>query len=115
MVQSLLEDRFQLKMHREMRELPVFTLVVGKNGSKVARSEDQTPPNLGVPFGPIQAFNPKKSLPRGTFTAEGIDVITMAGNAVPISRLATGLQAWTERPVVDKTGLSDLFDFKFSF
>ena len=28
MVQSLLEDRFQLKAHREMRELPVYNLVV---------------------------------------------------------------------------------------
>ncbi len=34
MLQALLADRFQLKVHREPRELPVYALVVGKNGSK---------------------------------------------------------------------------------
>ena len=32
MVQSLLEDRFQLKAHVETRDLPVYNLVVGKDG-----------------------------------------------------------------------------------
>lgn len=44
MVQSLLEDRFQLKAHFEKRDLPVYNLVVVKEGSKIKQSEDQTPP-----------------------------------------------------------------------
>jgi len=44
MVQSMLQDRFQLKPHFETRELPVYDLVVGKDGSKIKRSADQTPP-----------------------------------------------------------------------
>ena len=35
MLQSLLEDRFQLKIHRETRELPVFDLVTAKGGLKL--------------------------------------------------------------------------------
>jgi uncharacterized protein (TIGR03435 family) len=35
-VQTLLADRFQLKLHRETKELPVYGLVVGKNGSKLS-------------------------------------------------------------------------------
>ena len=34
MVQRLLAGRFGLKVHRESREIPVYLLVVGKNGSK---------------------------------------------------------------------------------
>jgi uncharacterized protein (TIGR03435 family) len=98
-----------------MRELPVYALGVGKNGSKLVRSEDQTPPNLDVPLGPTQFLDPKKPLPRGTFSADGVQVTTVAGNAVPISRLANALQSWMERPVIDKTDLTGLFDFKFSF
>ena len=94
----------------------MYTLVVVKNGSKLVRSEDQTPPNLDKPPGPSQAFyHPKKPLPRGTFTFAGIAVTTVAGNPVPLSRLTSALQAWLERPVVDKTALTGFFDFKFSF
>ena len=43
MVQSMLEDRFRLKARLETRELPIYELVVGKDGSKLQRSADQTP------------------------------------------------------------------------
>jgi uncharacterized protein (TIGR03435 family) len=43
MVQSMLEDRFQLKAHMETREGQVYNLVVAKNPPKIKVSEDQTP------------------------------------------------------------------------
>jgi uncharacterized protein (TIGR03435 family) len=115
MVQSLLEDRFRLKTHHDMRELPVYSLLLGKNGSKLTRSEDQAPPNPAISLGPAPAYDPKQPLPRGAFTAGGTEVTTVAGNAVPLSRLASALQTWMQRPVVNNTGLAGLFDFKFSF
>jgi len=38
MVQTLLEDRFKLKVHRETRELPVYNMVLEKNGPKMKLS-----------------------------------------------------------------------------
>jgi uncharacterized protein (TIGR03435 family) len=35
MLQSLLAERFQLRLHREMKDLPVYALVIGKNGTKL--------------------------------------------------------------------------------
>ena len=39
MLQKLLADRFQLKFHKEQRELPVFTLSVAKGGAKITRND----------------------------------------------------------------------------
>ena len=38
MLQTLLADRFQLKLHRETKERPVYALVVAKNGPKLKES-----------------------------------------------------------------------------
>jgi uncharacterized protein (TIGR03435 family) len=39
MMQHLLAERFQLRLHREARDLPVYALVVGKNGAKLKISD----------------------------------------------------------------------------
>jgi uncharacterized protein (TIGR03435 family) len=57
MVRSMLETRFQLKAHTETRELPVYDLVVAKDGAKIKPSPDQTPSNLG-PAGQPQPCAP---------------------------------------------------------
>ena len=40
MLQKLLVDRFKLKLHREVREMPGFALVVAKSGAKLRSSEN---------------------------------------------------------------------------
>jgi uncharacterized protein (TIGR03435 family) len=42
MLQGLLADRFKLTLHRETKELPVYALVVGKNGPKLTTTETET-------------------------------------------------------------------------
>jgi uncharacterized protein (TIGR03435 family) len=37
MLQTLLEERFQIKLHREKKELPVYALLVGKPPLKLQR------------------------------------------------------------------------------
>jgi uncharacterized protein (TIGR03435 family) len=38
LLQDLLADRFHLRLHREMKEMPVYALIVGKGGSKLKES-----------------------------------------------------------------------------
>src|SRR5215471_296196 len=61
MIQSMLEDRFQLKAHMETRELPIYNLVAAKDGPKIKASEDQTPPPLAA--GPPQPCAPASAPP----------------------------------------------------
>jgi uncharacterized protein (TIGR03435 family) len=49
MLQALLEDRFQVKVHRETRELAVYALTVAKNGLKSrwsGRLKEVAPPGI---------------------------------------------------------------------
>jgi len=133
MVQSLLEDRFQLKAHTETRELPIYSLVVAKDGPKIKPSEDQTstPAGIGPPQpcapaenaqfpGPGQRgfpFNPNSPPPRGAMTMQMNPTtgLTMSGSGMPITAVVTMLQQQAGRPVIDNTNLKGLFDFKLQF
>jgi|SRR5579883_2254854 len=103
MVQSLLEDRFQLKTHSEQREIPVYELRIARGGAKIKLSDDQTP--AGPPSGPPQPG----TIPRGAMKMLRGDV---EGLAVPISGLVGTLSLQAGRKVIDKTGLTGLYDFK---
>jgi len=141
MVQSMLEDRFQLKAHLETRELPIDNLVVGKGGPKIKPSEDQTPPvppaqapppPPGAPPPPERGaaprgeppagprggvpFDPRGPLPRGAMSImSSPSGITLSATAVPITTLVNMLQQQVGRIVFDQTDLKGLFDFKLQF
>jgi uncharacterized protein (TIGR03435 family) len=134
MVQSLLEDRFKLKAHMETRELPVYELVVGKDGSKIKRAADQTPavpPLLGLP-GPCEPtpaggpfpggrggplpFAPGSAPPRGsTFMMISANSMTVKATATRLATVVGMLQQQLGRKVVDKTGLDGLYDLEITF
>jgi uncharacterized protein (TIGR03435 family) len=115
MLQSLLQERFQLKVNRETRDLPVYNLVLIKNGPKL--SADQTPPDPRQSF--IQFASSKNqltTLPRGAIRmiteASGT---TLSGTAIPVSRVVSLLQGQSDRMVLDKTGFTGLFDVQLEF
>jgi uncharacterized protein (TIGR03435 family) len=112
MVQSLLEDRFQLRAHWETRELPVYNLVVAK-GLKMKLSVGQTPLT-----GPTATHydSSDEPLPRGFMrVSTSPSVVVLAGNAVPLSRLMPTLESRAGRKVIDKTELKGLYDFNVRF
>jgi uncharacterized protein (TIGR03435 family) len=114
MLQSLLEDRFQLRYHREERELPVLSLVVGKVGHKVKLSDDQTPAVID----PAKLTGPSEGRrggdgfsilqrPRGLFGSStkftgNTFAVTFSGTGVPISRLVGVLEYMLRRPVMNR-------------
>ena len=113
MLQSLLEDRFQLKMHREPKDMPVYELAVAKGGPKIKLSADQSPivaPERGAPLPP----KPQRGgpMPRGAMTMGRGSV---EANGVPIANFTQILSQQLGRPVVDKTGLKGLYDIKLQW
>jgi uncharacterized protein (TIGR03435 family) len=119
MLQSLLEDRFQLKVHWEMREIPVYNLLVAKDGPKVKLSPDQTATGTG---GPAPSPDPATPPPRGTMRVFGkpspsspATLVTMSATAIPMSTLLNMLPAYVGRPVIDKVDLKGLYDLRLEF
>ena len=90
MLQALLGDRFQLTLHRETKELPVYALVIAKKGPKLQETHPGDNDSTGMTFG------------RGLLKGEG----------VPIALLVRHLsQQRLGRPVLDKSGLTGKYDF----
>ncbi len=115
MVQSLIEDRFQLKMHRETKELAVYELLVGKSGSKMKLSADQSPiepPGRGAPPPPPQRGGRGGPTPRGS-VAVGRGNLDASG--VPLRNFVQILAQQLGRPVIDKTDLKGLYDIKLQW
>ena len=97
MIRKLLADRFQLKFHRDKRELSAFVLTVGKDGSKL-----------------------KAAQPNGNLHGIGVQPAAsgemMFANNSPIPAFTSFLQSLVlDRPVVDQTGLTGRYDLTLTF
>jgi uncharacterized protein (TIGR03435 family) len=117
MMQTLLEDRFELKTHREKKEFPVYALRVSSSGLKMT----EVPSDQGV-----EQSDAKTSQ---TFTRQGsgrgisLDLgqgssFNFANNRfeakkLTMASLASMLERFLERPVVDLTGVNGSYDLAF--
>jgi uncharacterized protein (TIGR03435 family) len=92
LIQKLLADRFQLTIHRDTKELPIYALVVGKNGPKLKESAANNP-------------GPQIRVNRGLIDGQGMGMDMLANQlSVPLGRT-----------VLDKTGLKGQYDIKLEF
>jgi uncharacterized protein (TIGR03435 family) len=113
MLQALLEERFQLKVHLEPRESPVYTLTVAKQG-KLTPAKEGACEILDLNNLPKPGANPNLcGMPRMSGSPAGMkmDIVgtTMEEFAGRMLSNATG------RPVVDKTGLTGRYDIHVEF
>ena len=106
MVQALLADRFKMAVHKEAREMPVYALVVGKNGLKTQKASESESVS-GVSF----VTNGK---PLGV--ARGASKSQQQGPAGwTMDFLVDMLTAPAGRPVFNKTGLEGIYRINLSF
>jgi uncharacterized protein (TIGR03435 family) len=106
MLQSLLEDRFKLRLHHQGKQVSVYALVVGRSGPKIKLSPDQTSPDVNGPSPPGAGPN------RGAIR---FGAGSLTGNAATLSWFTTVLSQRLDRTVVDKTKLTGRFDFRLQW
>ena len=101
MLQALLEDRFQMKVHRETKTLPVYALTVAKSGLKLHPANCITQPAAGEkPLNICESRYGNKGLNR-TLDWTGTNMADLTRFALPNIM---------GRTVIDKTGLQGSFD-----
>jgi uncharacterized protein (TIGR03435 family) len=117
MLQLVLEDRFQLKIHRDTEDVPMYDLTVAKGGLKIKPMEaggcTERDPSKGVRTS--EMFPPgQKPLCTSWMHMNGPDwALDSAGQ--PLSNLANWISNTLNRHVFDKTGVTDLFVLHLQF
>jgi uncharacterized protein (TIGR03435 family) len=118
MLRTLLEDRFHLKIHRELMDRPVYDLTVEKGSVKMPLSKEgsctpysmDSPPPIPAPNAPHPTYC---NFPR--LSGDGVNW-TLDGAGVTVAKLATTLsRSGLDRPVIDKTGLPGGFDLHLTW
>jgi uncharacterized protein (TIGR03435 family) len=101
MLQNLVIERFNLTLRIEKKEMPVYALVVAKNGPKLEKAADGDEPapdrrvGITITEGQLPGF------------------ARMEGHKTTLSNFANMLSNVLDRPVVDQTELTGTYDFAF--
>jgi len=141
MLQNLLAERFKLTLHREKKDLPMYALVVGKNGPKMKESPPDDP-DAKVASGlkdqgssDADAQKAKQALESAMRTVvrdgampplppgmgQGTRMMMMPGRMSmtvtkqTMAQFADSLGNQMDRPVVDQTGLTKSYDFTLEY
>jgi uncharacterized protein (TIGR03435 family) len=111
MLQSLLVERFQLKLHHEQKEMPVYTLVMGKEPLKLKEVQSDASPQ------PNGAVNVAAA---GSAAGVSVDLgngasYTFADNKfeahkITLDLLANMLERYVDRPILNQTDLKGAYD-----
>jgi uncharacterized protein (TIGR03435 family) len=89
MLQELLADRFHMKVHHEIKQLPVYELIVAKGASKLSESKLEDPS-------------------KGNIEGSDGEIIV---KGMPLVFVLRSLTQELGRPVLDQTGLTGNYDF----
>jgi uncharacterized protein (TIGR03435 family) len=114
MLRNLLAERFQLTVHRESKELPIYTLVMARSDGRLGAQLRPAATDCAALMnatrsrggGPPPAPAPGERMPCGMRMFPG----NLTGGASTMAQLTNVLARFVNRTVVDRTGLAGVFD-----
>jgi uncharacterized protein (TIGR03435 family) len=115
MLRAMLEERFRLKTHREVEEVPMYALTVAKGGLKLKPlQEGCTQYVIGMAYADPSLAPDGKPWCVNRSRSSGLDwMIESAGQDT--GGIAKMLSQALDRHVIDKTGITGLFSFHLEF
>jgi uncharacterized protein (TIGR03435 family) len=120
MMRALLAERFNLVVHAETHQVPVFVLMLakpGKTGPELQVHPADSPCLIDPSARPESV---KMQIPCGGnfgIPSDGPDQRKMAGRNITIDTLIVGISNWggLGRPVLDQTGFTGKYDFSIDW
>src|SRR5579871_637314 len=111
MLQTLLADRLKLAIHRETKELQVYALIVGKSGPKLEKAaiEEKDCPaadTLGLSMPVPNVHKDEKPTCHAINGGRGRGI---HGQAVSMADVVSLVETYTDRPLVDRSGIKGLY------
>jgi uncharacterized protein (TIGR03435 family) len=105
-IRAMLADRLGLKTHLETRNSAVYHLVLAKGGLKMEVAPAPPAPENGERPAP----------PVGDTAAHGSQHgLEFDGTRVPMVAISSALSAMVQEPVINKTGLTGIYNYKLQF
>jgi len=98
MLQKMLAHRFKLVVHREMKEMPVYVLTIGRGGPKLATSNSDDKFRINISGSP-----------------RGQEDRLLVGKKASMANLAQTIGLIVDRPVLDRTGITGEFSFEAKY
>jgi uncharacterized protein (TIGR03435 family) len=113
MQQNLLATRLGLVVHREMREMPLYELMVARGGSKLKIAAPPGEPDDVPKFTDLKrdAEGFPVLIPGRTMYAMAMDHARLQGAGETMTHFASTLAGQLSAPVTDATGLTGKYDF----
>ena len=116
MMKTLFADRFKLKTHRETREMPIYALVVAGSDGRLGPQIKRSTTDCAALMAATRSQGGPPPPPPGTARCgTNMSYGRMVSGAVSMSDVVRNLSIVTGRGVVDKTGLSGIFDLQLTF
>jgi uncharacterized protein (TIGR03435 family) len=117
MLQRLLTERFQLKTHTERRPVDVYALVTARTDGRLGPRLRPTHPDCVKHEEALRRGDTPSRPPHCEATTAGLagDMSRTRMQASSLAGLAAMLQRWTNRAVIDRTGLTGAYDYDLEF
>jgi uncharacterized protein (TIGR03435 family) len=137
MLRGLLANRFKLKLRTETRETQIYALVLARNdgklGPKLSKSTDDCEKIMaerraaaaaarGGGAGPTPFVMPGPNEKpvctinmRPTPVPNGIPLLNLRGGGQPMQMIVNQISSFLNKRVVDRTGLTGLYDFEMQY
>jgi uncharacterized protein (TIGR03435 family) len=110
MLQAMFAERFKLAVHREVKESPVFSLVIAKGGIKFKETDPTVahPGGFALPWGGVL-------VPAASPGSGGMSLNMYGATTASLATFLSGFGNDLGRVIQDKTGLTGTYDFLIRF